>query len=61
MAGLRAATKLSEAKFERPVAKNELSELPSKEILNLKQHYESELDLARKERQELIVRCQELS
>ena len=30
-------------------------------MMSLKQHYESELDIARKERQDMIIRCQELT
>jgi hypothetical protein len=29
--------------------------------MSLKQHYESELEIARKERQDMIIRCQELT
>ena len=29
--------------------------------MSLKQHYESELDIARKQQQEMILRCQELT
>jgi hypothetical protein len=30
-------------------------------MMSLKQHYESELEIARKERQDMIIRCQELT
>jgi hypothetical protein len=35
--------------------------IPSRELQNLKQHYEHELDIGRKERQDIIQKCQEMS
>ena len=61
LASFKADAKVKERKVVQQVAPNTDSGLPSKEMMSLKQHYESELDIARKERQDMIIRCQELT